>query len=117
MCTVIDRGWTHKDQLFVFLHLVISLTRVSQAAAYGKCVAATTTSRQELKKDLCSKEFGALKTCFMNAVSDCQKHSTGVMRLSVFKSLFFYCRQRKKANEHKASWMFKHTSLDYPVQI
>lgn len=39
-----------------------------QAAAYGKCVAATTTGRQELKKDLCAKEFQALKTCFTNAV-------------------------------------------------
>lgn len=41
-----------------------------QAAAYGKCVAATTTGKQELKKDLCAKEFEALKTCFTNAVSD-----------------------------------------------
>ncbi|XP_072312832.1 NADH dehydrogenase [ubiquinone] 1 alpha subcomplex assembly factor 8 [Eucyclogobius newberryi] len=38
-----------------------------QAASYGKCVAATTTSKQELKKDLCVKEFEALKTCFTNA--------------------------------------------------
>uniref|UniRef100_UPI0025AE3F04 NADH dehydrogenase [ubiquinone] 1 alpha subcomplex assembly factor 8 n=1 Tax=Doryrhamphus excisus TaxID=161450 RepID=UPI0025AE3F04 len=38
-----------------------------EAAVYGKCVAATTTSRQELKKDLCAKEFAALKTCFANA--------------------------------------------------
>ncbi|KAK7919805.1 hypothetical protein WMY93_011089 [Mugilogobius chulae] len=38
-----------------------------EAAAYGKCVAATTTSKQELKKDLCAKEFEALKTCFTNA--------------------------------------------------
>uniref|UniRef100_UPI003AB01573 NADH dehydrogenase [ubiquinone] 1 alpha subcomplex assembly factor 8 isoform X1 n=1 Tax=Centroberyx gerrardi TaxID=166262 RepID=UPI003AB01573 len=40
-----------------------------EAAAYGKCVSATTTSRQELRKDLCAKEFEALKTCFANAVS------------------------------------------------
>ena len=45
-------------------------TPVVQAAVYGKCVAATTTSRQELQKDLCAKEFQALKTCFINAVSD-----------------------------------------------
>ncbi|XP_030255841.1 NADH dehydrogenase [ubiquinone] 1 alpha subcomplex assembly factor 8 [Sparus aurata] len=38
-----------------------------EAAVYGKCVAATTTSRQELQKDLCAKEFQALKTCFINA--------------------------------------------------
>lgn len=100
-------------------HLIISLTRVCvcQAAAYGKCVAATTTGRQELKKDACSKEFGALKTCFMDAVSDWQTHSTGFMSLSVFKGLLVYCRRREKANERKASWMFEHTSLDYPVKI
>ncbi|KAL7372338.1 hypothetical protein ABVT39_014556 [Epinephelus coioides] len=40
-----------------------------EAAAYGKCVAATTTGRQELTKDMCAKEFTALKTCFTNAVS------------------------------------------------
>ncbi|XP_051925756.1 NADH dehydrogenase [ubiquinone] 1 alpha subcomplex assembly factor 8 [Hippocampus zosterae] len=38
-----------------------------EAAAYGKCVAATTASKQELKKDHCAKEFAALKTCFANA--------------------------------------------------
>ncbi|XP_028287468.1 NADH dehydrogenase [ubiquinone] 1 alpha subcomplex assembly factor 8 [Parambassis ranga] len=38
-----------------------------EAAIYGRCVAATTTSKQELKKDLCAKEFEALKTCFTNA--------------------------------------------------
>ncbi|KAF0025253.1 hypothetical protein F2P81_022134 [Scophthalmus maximus] len=37
------------------------------ATAYGKCVAGTTTGRQELKKDVCAKEFEALKTCFTNA--------------------------------------------------
>lgn len=69
---------------------------MSQAAAYGKCVAATTTGRQELKKDVCSKEFGALKTCFMNAVSDCQKHSTGFMSLLVFKRLSFTAGKEKR---------------------
>ncbi|XP_029383320.1 NADH dehydrogenase [ubiquinone] 1 alpha subcomplex assembly factor 8 isoform X2 [Echeneis naucrates] len=38
-----------------------------EAAAYGKCVTATTKGRQELHKDLCVKEFEALKTCFTNA--------------------------------------------------
>lgn len=42
---------------------------VIQAAVYGKCVAATTTGTQELRKDLCAKEFEALKICFTNAVS------------------------------------------------
>ncbi|XP_068161247.1 NADH dehydrogenase [ubiquinone] 1 alpha subcomplex assembly factor 8 [Antennarius striatus] len=38
-----------------------------EAAVYGKCVGATTTGQVELKKDLCAKEFEALKTCFTNA--------------------------------------------------
>ncbi|KAM9838060.1 NADH dehydrogenase [ubiquinone] 1 alpha subcomplex assembly factor 8 [Aulostomus maculatus] len=38
-----------------------------EAATYGKCVTATTTGRQELRKDLCAKEFEALRTCFANA--------------------------------------------------
>ncbi|XP_072229744.1 NADH dehydrogenase [ubiquinone] 1 alpha subcomplex assembly factor 8 [Leuresthes tenuis] len=38
-----------------------------EAAVYGKCVAATTTGRQELRKDLCAREFEALKSCFVNA--------------------------------------------------
>ncbi|XP_053721399.1 NADH dehydrogenase [ubiquinone] 1 alpha subcomplex assembly factor 8 [Synchiropus splendidus] len=38
-----------------------------EAATYGKCVAATTTGKQELKKDLCLKEFEALKRCFTTA--------------------------------------------------
>lgn len=84
MCnTVVERGWTHKKRLirrFCFFppprYFINSC--VNQAAAYGKCVTATTTGTQELKKDVCSKEFGALKTCFMNAVSDSRKHSTEV---------------------------------------
>ncbi|KAM6951556.1 NADH dehydrogenase [ubiquinone] 1 alpha subcomplex assembly factor 8 [Aplochiton taeniatus] len=39
----------------------------AEAAVYGKCVAATTTGRQELTKGHCAKEFEALKTCFTNA--------------------------------------------------
>ncbi|CAG5909162.1 unnamed protein product [Menidia menidia] len=40
-----------------------------EAAIYGKCVSDTTTGKQELKKDLCAREFEALKMCFRNAVS------------------------------------------------
>uniref|UniRef100_A0A4W5KP05 NADH:ubiquinone oxidoreductase complex assembly factor 8 n=1 Tax=Hucho hucho TaxID=62062 RepID=A0A4W5KP05_9TELE len=40
--------------------------RCPSAAVYGKCVTATTTGRQELRKDLCVKEFNAL-TCFVTA--------------------------------------------------
>ncbi|TSK14786.1 NADH dehydrogenase [ubiquinone] 1 alpha subcomplex assembly factor 8 [Bagarius yarrelli] len=40
-----------------------------EAAAYSKCVVFTTTGNRELKKDLCLKEFEALKSCFINAVS------------------------------------------------
>ncbi|XP_068610431.1 NADH dehydrogenase [ubiquinone] 1 alpha subcomplex assembly factor 8 [Brachionichthys hirsutus] len=38
-----------------------------EAAVYGKCVAATTAGRLELKKDLCVGEFDALKSCFTRA--------------------------------------------------
>ncbi|XP_056153366.1 NADH dehydrogenase [ubiquinone] 1 alpha subcomplex assembly factor 8 [Lampris incognitus] len=38
-----------------------------EAAAYGRCVTATTTGRHELKKDSCAREFEALKICFTNA--------------------------------------------------
>uniref|UniRef100_A0A3B1JQ55 NADH:ubiquinone oxidoreductase complex assembly factor 8 n=1 Tax=Astyanax mexicanus TaxID=7994 RepID=A0A3B1JQ55_ASTMX len=41
----------------------------TEAAVYGKCVVSTTTGKQELKKDLCVKEFEALKTCFVSAVT------------------------------------------------
>ncbi|XP_028991210.1 NADH dehydrogenase [ubiquinone] 1 alpha subcomplex assembly factor 8 [Betta splendens] len=54
-----------REKIRIFPELFAQCT--TEAAAYGKCVAATTTGRQELKKDLCSKEFEALKTCFTNA--------------------------------------------------
>ncbi|KAA0725004.1 NADH dehydrogenase [ubiquinone] 1 alpha subcomplex assembly factor 8 [Triplophysa tibetana] len=41
----------------------------AEAAFYGKCVATTTTGKQELTKNMCAKEFGALKSCFQSAVS------------------------------------------------
>ncbi|XP_077481736.1 NADH dehydrogenase [ubiquinone] 1 alpha subcomplex assembly factor 8 [Stigmatopora argus] len=44
-----------------------------EATIYGKCVAATTTSRQELKKDHCCQEFAALKMCFANAAKKTSK--------------------------------------------
>ncbi|TNN74609.1 putative protein C17orf89 [Liparis tanakae] len=51
-----------------FLDLIQDeLVSVLQAATYGKCVAATTTGKQELRKDMCAKEFEALKTCFTAA--------------------------------------------------
>ncbi|XP_066560575.1 NADH dehydrogenase [ubiquinone] 1 alpha subcomplex assembly factor 8 [Amia ocellicauda] len=40
----------------------------AEAAAYGKCVSATTTTgTQELRKGLCAREFEALKRCFVSA--------------------------------------------------
>ncbi|XP_029977574.1 NADH dehydrogenase [ubiquinone] 1 alpha subcomplex assembly factor 8 [Sphaeramia orbicularis] len=54
-----------REKMRLFPELFAQCTM--EATAYGKCVAATTTSRQELKKDLCVKEFEALKTCFVNA--------------------------------------------------
>ncbi|XP_059892872.1 NADH dehydrogenase [ubiquinone] 1 alpha subcomplex assembly factor 8 [Gadus macrocephalus] len=44
-----------------------------EASAYGKCVTATTIGKQELQKDLCVKEFQALKTCFLNAAKKAAK--------------------------------------------
>ncbi|CAL8283659.1 unnamed protein product [Merluccius merluccius] len=48
----------------------------AEASAYGKCVVATTTNKQELKKDLCVKEFEALKACFLKAVGGDAKTNT-----------------------------------------
>ncbi|KAK5617401.1 hypothetical protein CRENBAI_006540 [Crenichthys baileyi] len=54
-----------RERLRVFSELLSQCAE--EAAVYGKCVAATTAGKQELKKDLCAKEFEALKTCFTNA--------------------------------------------------
>ncbi|KAF7657516.1 hypothetical protein LDENG_00026320 [Lucifuga dentata] len=55
----------NRDKIRLFPEFFAQCT--AEAAAYGKCVAGSTTGRQELQKDLCSKEFEALKTCFVNA--------------------------------------------------
>lgn len=39
-----------------------------QAAAYGRCVQASTAPGGRLRKDLCAQEFEALKSCFAAAV-------------------------------------------------
>lgn len=39
-----------------------------QAAAYGRCVAAATAGRAELRKDACAQEFEALRACVARAV-------------------------------------------------
>ncbi|XP_053269208.1 NADH dehydrogenase [ubiquinone] 1 alpha subcomplex assembly factor 8 [Pleuronectes platessa] len=58
--------WTRsREKLRAFPELFAQCS--AEATVYGKCVAATTTGRQELKKDMCAKEFEALKTCFTNA--------------------------------------------------
>ncbi|XP_026170687.1 NADH dehydrogenase [ubiquinone] 1 alpha subcomplex assembly factor 8 [Mastacembelus armatus] len=54
-----------RDKMRLFPELFAQCS--GEATAYGRCVAATTRGRQELKKDLCAKEFEALKTCFTNA--------------------------------------------------
>ncbi|MEQ2308788.1 hypothetical protein AMECASPLE_031815 [Ameca splendens] len=54
-----------RERLRVFPELLSQCA--GEAAVYGKCVAASTTGKQELKKDLCAKEFEVLKTCFTNA--------------------------------------------------
>lgn len=40
----------------------------SQAVAYGKCVQASTAPGGRLSKDLCAREFAALRSCFVTAV-------------------------------------------------
>ncbi|KAJ8377669.1 hypothetical protein AAFF_G00255140 [Aldrovandia affinis] len=58
--------WTRsRERLRRFPELLSHCT--PEAVAYGKCVSATTTGRQELRKDLCIREFEALKTCFVEA--------------------------------------------------
>lgn len=54
-----------RERLRLFPELLAQCA--DEAAVYGKCVAATTAGKQELKRDLCVKEFEALKTCFTNA--------------------------------------------------
>uniref|UniRef100_A0A3Q3EXC4 NADH:ubiquinone oxidoreductase complex assembly factor 8 n=1 Tax=Labrus bergylta TaxID=56723 RepID=A0A3Q3EXC4_9LABR len=54
-----------REKLRLFPELLAQCS--AEASVYGKCVAATTTGTHELKKDLCAKEFEALKTCFINA--------------------------------------------------
>ncbi len=55
--------------LLLFVHRSVFLWLYYQAAAYGTCVASTTTGKQELAKNMCVKEFEALKSCFQSAVS------------------------------------------------
>ncbi|XP_006869575.1 PREDICTED: uncharacterized protein C17orf89 homolog [Chrysochloris asiatica] len=39
----------------------------TEAAAYGRCVQASTAPGGSLKKDLCAQEFEALRSCFVAA--------------------------------------------------
>uniref|UniRef100_A0A8C5KRU9 NADH:ubiquinone oxidoreductase complex assembly factor 8 n=1 Tax=Jaculus jaculus TaxID=51337 RepID=A0A8C5KRU9_JACJA len=41
----------------------------AEAAAYGRCVQASTAPGGHLRKDLCAPEFEALRSCFAAAVS------------------------------------------------
>ncbi|XP_004454666.1 NADH dehydrogenase [ubiquinone] 1 alpha subcomplex assembly factor 8 [Dasypus novemcinctus] len=40
----------------------------AEAAAYGRCVQASTAPGGRLRKDLCAQEFEALRSCFAAAV-------------------------------------------------
>ncbi|XP_034716190.1 NADH dehydrogenase [ubiquinone] 1 alpha subcomplex assembly factor 8 [Etheostoma cragini] len=61
-----SNAWTRsRERMRLFPELFAQCA--GEAATYGKCVAASTTGRQELRKDMCAKEFEALKTCFTNA--------------------------------------------------
>uniref|UniRef100_G3UIV7 NADH:ubiquinone oxidoreductase complex assembly factor 8 n=2 Tax=Loxodonta africana TaxID=9785 RepID=G3UIV7_LOXAF len=39
----------------------------TEAAAYGRCVQASTAPGSRLRKDLCAQEFEALRRCFTAA--------------------------------------------------
>ncbi|XP_045155470.1 NADH dehydrogenase [ubiquinone] 1 alpha subcomplex assembly factor 8 [Echinops telfairi] len=39
----------------------------AEAAAYGRCVQASTAAGGSLTKDLCAQEFAALRSCFAAA--------------------------------------------------
>uniref|UniRef100_G1NBA3 NADH:ubiquinone oxidoreductase complex assembly factor 8 n=1 Tax=Meleagris gallopavo TaxID=9103 RepID=G1NBA3_MELGA len=39
-----------------------------QASAYGRCVAAASAGSAELRRDVCLREFQALRECFARAV-------------------------------------------------
>ncbi|KAG5262932.1 hypothetical protein AALO_G00280600 [Alosa alosa] len=60
-----------RDRMKLFPELLAQC--VPEATAYGKCVTATTVGKQELQKDLCVKEFEALKTCFTSAAKKAGK--------------------------------------------
>lgn len=88
-------------------HCTIKHLNLVQAAAYGKCVAATTTGKQELRRDLCAKEFEALKTCFVNAVSHKWRHlhtEPLVLITWLICENLSSCRPRKKPNEWTPPW-------------
>ncbi|XP_035261311.1 NADH dehydrogenase [ubiquinone] 1 alpha subcomplex assembly factor 8 [Anguilla rostrata] len=58
--------WTRsRERMLRFPELFAQCS--TEAAAYGKCVSATTKSKQELRRDLCAAEFNALKRCFVTA--------------------------------------------------
>ncbi|KAK1330736.1 hypothetical protein QTO34_008674 [Cnephaeus nilssonii] len=44
-----------------------------EAAAYGRCVQASTAPGGRLRKDLCAQEFEALRRCFAAAAKDTLK--------------------------------------------
>ncbi|XP_014719638.1 NADH dehydrogenase [ubiquinone] 1 alpha subcomplex assembly factor 8 [Equus asinus] len=45
----------------------------AEAAAYGRCVQASTAPGGRLRKDLCAQEFEALRSCFLAAAKKTQK--------------------------------------------
>ncbi|KAM9210182.1 NADH dehydrogenase [ubiquinone] 1 alpha subcomplex assembly factor 8 [Dugong dugon] len=45
----------------------------AEAAAYGKCVQASTAPGGHLRKDLCAREFEALRSCFAAAAKKTMK--------------------------------------------
>ncbi|XP_067914813.1 NADH dehydrogenase [ubiquinone] 1 alpha subcomplex assembly factor 8 [Heterodontus francisci] len=51
-----------RERLRSFPHFMAACAE--EASAYGRCVATNTQGSQDLRKDMCAKEFQALKNCF-----------------------------------------------------
>ncbi|XP_043441292.1 NADH dehydrogenase [ubiquinone] 1 alpha subcomplex assembly factor 8 isoform X1 [Panthera pardus] len=51
----------------------------AEAAAYGRCVQASTAPGGRLTKDLCVQEFEALRSCFAAACACCPQEPSAIL--------------------------------------
>ncbi|XP_045630980.1 NADH dehydrogenase [ubiquinone] 1 alpha subcomplex assembly factor 8 isoform X4 [Ursus americanus] len=68
----------------------------AEAAAYGRCVQASTTPGGRLTKDLCAQEFEALRSCFAAAELPVNRHLYSPLRRS-HKDVPMVCAPRAGA--------------------